>query len=66
MNWTTLIGTDDGDYEPESMSEPAERSEHGTSVTVSQLTRSSDISPTELAESLSGCSSTATAKLSSR
>ncbi|MFC7501536.1 TIGR02391 family protein [Nocardioides sp. CPCC 206347] len=53
MNWEALIGTDDGDYEPTSGSEPAEPSTHGTSVTVSRLTRSSDISPADLAESLS-------------
>ncbi len=53
MNWEALIGTEDGDYEPASRSEPAELSTHGTSVTVSRLTRSSDISPAELAESLS-------------
>lgn len=53
MNWEALIGTDDGDYEPTSGSEPVEPFTHGTSVTVSRLTRSSDISPAELAESLS-------------
>lgn len=53
MNWASLIGTDDGDYEPDSESEPAEPSAQGTSVTVSRLTRSSDISPADLAESLS-------------
>ncbi len=53
MNWASLIGTDDGDYEPDSKSEPAGQSAQGTSVTVSRLTRSSDISPADLAESLS-------------
>ncbi|WP_053207058.1 ATP-binding protein [Jiangella muralis] len=53
LDWQELIDTEDGDYEPGSISEPAVVHEHGTSVTVSQLTRSSDISPTDLAESLS-------------
>lgn len=53
MNWDTLIGTENGDYEPTSRTEHAEPSAHGTSVTVSRLTRSTDISPAELAQSLS-------------
>jgi uncharacterized protein (TIGR02391 family) len=53
MNWDDLIGTEDGDYQPNSISQSAAAEEHGTSVTVSQLTRSSDITPTDLAESLS-------------
>lgn len=53
LNWRDLLATQDGDYQPESSSEPAPREEHGTSVTVSQLTRSSDVSPMDLAESLS-------------
>lgn len=53
MDWDKLIGTTDGDYQPDSSSQPAEPAVHGTSVTVSRLTRSSDISPTDLAESLS-------------
>lgn len=53
MNWATLIGTNDGDYEPDSRSEPAKLGDQGTSVTVSRLTRSSDITPADLAESLS-------------
>jgi uncharacterized protein (TIGR02391 family) len=53
MDWDALIGTDDGDYEPRSRSEPASPIEHGTSVTVSRLTRASDISPSDLAQSLS-------------
>lgn len=53
MDWDVLIGTDDGDYEPVSRTEPAALADHGTSVTVSRLTRSSDISASDLAESLS-------------
>lgn len=51
--WKDLIETDDGDYQPESRSEAAKSAEHGTSVKVSELTRSSDITPADLAESLS-------------
>ena len=53
MVWKDLIETDDGDYQPHSRSEAAESAEHGTFVKVSQLTRSSDIKPADLAESLS-------------
>ncbi|MDO5676800.1 MAG: TIGR02391 family protein [Propionibacteriaceae bacterium] len=53
MDWADLIGTNDGDYQPESKSTPAEAAAHGTSVRVSKLTRTSDISPSELAEALS-------------
>lgn len=53
MNWQDLITTEEGDYQPESVSEPAEPEEHGTRVTVSKLTRSTDVSPRDLAESLS-------------
>jgi uncharacterized protein (TIGR02391 family) len=53
MVWNDLIETGDGDYQPESRTEPAEPDEHGTSVKVSQLTRSSDIAPADLAQSLS-------------
>lgn len=53
MDWADLIGTEDGDYEPKSQSAAADPAAHGTSVTVSGLTRSSDITPSELAESLS-------------
>lgn len=53
MDWVDLIGTVDGDYQPKSKGEAALVEEHGTSVTVSKLTRSSDIAPSELAESLS-------------
>lgn len=53
MDWADLIGTDDGDYQPKSKSVSADVADHGTSVTVSRLTRSSDITPSELAESLS-------------
>jgi uncharacterized protein (TIGR02391 family) len=52
MIWQDLIETE-GDYQPTSTSLPASAQEHGTSVTVSKLTRSSDISPADLAESLS-------------
>jgi uncharacterized protein (TIGR02391 family) len=53
MNWDDLIQTADGDYQPRSISESAAADQHGTSVTVSKLTRSSDITPTDLAGSLS-------------
>lgn len=53
MDWDVLIGTENGDYEPESRTESAGLTEQGTSVTVSRLTRASDISPSDLAESLS-------------
>jgi uncharacterized protein (TIGR02391 family) len=53
MDWDALLGTEDGDYPPGCVSEQAEMSEQGTTVTVSRLTRTSDISPKDLAESLS-------------
>ncbi len=53
MSWKDLLDTKDGDYEPVTVVEPAEAEEHGTSVTVSNLTRSSDISASDLAASLS-------------
>ena len=53
MNWTDLIDTEDGDYQPVSSVETVDRDAHGTAVTVSDLTRSSDISPADLAASLS-------------
>ncbi|WP_016888776.1 TIGR02391 family protein [Mycobacteroides abscessus] len=53
MNWQDLIDTEDGDYQPGAETALAKATDHGTSVTVSRLTRSSDISPAGLAESLS-------------
>ncbi|ALX05175.1 hypothetical protein AERYTH_10905 [Aeromicrobium erythreum] len=53
MVWEDLIETGDGDYQPDSRSEPAEPADHGTSVKVSQLNRSSDIAAADLAQSLS-------------
>jgi uncharacterized protein (TIGR02391 family) len=53
MSWKDLIDTGDGDYQPISAVEAADPAEHGTAVTVSDLTRSSDISPADLAASLS-------------
>lgn len=53
MKWQDLIGTENGDYHPKSESHPAAGKDHGTSVAVSQLTRASDITPSELAASLS-------------
>ncbi|BCI83060.1 hypothetical protein MTY66_46850 [Mycolicibacterium sp. TY66] len=53
MNWPDLIGTQDGDYQPESEVLRADPQDHGTSVTVSHLTRASDITPSDLATSLS-------------
>lgn len=53
MDWDDLLGTENGDYEPASRDESADNDDHGTSVTVSRLTRSSDITPADLAESLS-------------
>lgn len=53
MDWDALIGTESGDYEPLSRIESADPSDHGTTVSVSRLTRSSDISASDLAESLS-------------
>lgn len=53
MVWKDLIETNDGDYQPESRVEAAATGEHGTCVQVSELTRSSDITPAGLAESLS-------------
>lgn len=53
MEWDELIGTTDGDYQPDAKTETSDVTEHGTSVAVSRLTRVSDISPSGLAESLS-------------
>ena len=53
MDWEDLIETDDGDYQPKSRNVAADVADHGTSVRVSKLTRSSDITPADLAESLS-------------
>ncbi|WP_338597159.1 TIGR02391 family protein [Saccharopolyspora sp. SCSIO 74807] len=53
MDWDDLIGTHDGDYRPDSTTESGEVADHGTSVEVSRLTRGSEVSPSDLAESLS-------------
>lgn len=53
MDWEDLIGTTDGDYHPVSATELADVSELGTSVTISRLTRSTEISASDLAASLS-------------
>lgn len=53
MSWKDLIDTESGDYQPVVDVQPAEVDDHGTSVTVSNLTRSSDISAADLAASLS-------------
>lgn len=53
MNWDDLLDTEDGDYQPRVSEVEAESREHGTTVTVSRLTRTSDISSSDLARSLS-------------
>ncbi|SFS55770.1 ATP-binding protein [Saccharopolyspora flava] len=53
MDWDDLIGTKDGDYRPGSTTESVDKSRHGTKVTISRLTRTTDIAPRSLAESLS-------------
>lgn len=53
MSWGDLITTEDGDYQPHYETAATDPSSHGTSVTVSKLTRVSNISPSQLAESLS-------------
>ncbi|WP_062306626.1 TIGR02391 family protein [Demequina subtropica] len=53
LDWDDLIGTTDGDYEPSESRVPAPEDGQGTSVAVSRLARVSDISASDLAESLS-------------
>lgn len=53
MDWNDLIGTKDGDYQPGSTTESVDEARRGTKVTISRLTRTTDIAPRSLAESLS-------------
>lgn len=53
LDWASLTATADGDYEPELQRSAVEEASHGTTVTVSELTRTTDINPRELAVSLS-------------
>jgi hypothetical protein len=52
MEWTDLTGTTDGDYRPKSVRTSTHAGGHGTTVTVSDLTRTSDVRASELAVSL--------------
>ncbi|MEZ5246318.1 MAG: TIGR02391 family protein [Acidimicrobiales bacterium] len=51
MNWTELVRTEDGDYEPEFSRTAAKRTK-GTTVVVSNLSRSTNVDAKDLAVSL--------------